>query len=151
MPNLAILLSTMVGCFVGSLVPVVNTELVVLAAAAAAPPELALALVLVASSTQMVAKSLLYLGGSGLVRLPNGWMGRHVAKALAGAQTRQAASSALLFASASTGFPPFYVMSVASGALRIDFGRFFVLGLLGRTLRFAVLVAFPVVLESLFR
>ncbi len=149
--HLALILSTMVGCFIGSLVPVINTELIVLAAAAAAPPELAVALVLVASISQMAAKSLLYLAGTGLLRLPLGWMGRHVEQALAKAQAQQAASGTLLFTSASTGFPPFYVMSVASGALRIDFRRFLVVGFLGRTLRFAVLVAFPVVIKTLFR
>lgn len=150
MPHFALLVSTMLGCFVGSLVPVINTELIVLAAAAAAPPELALVLVLVASTAQMAAKSILYLAGSGLLRLPRGSLGQHVEKALAAAQARQTASSSLLFASASTGFPPFYVMSVASGALRIDFRRFLMLGFLGRTVRFAVLVAVPQLVKTLF-
>ena len=150
MPSVALLLSTMVGCFIGSLVPVINTEVIVLAAAAAAPPELAAALVLVASTTQMAAKSILYLAGSGLLRLPRGALAKHVEKALAGAQSHQAASGSVLFASASTGFPPFYVISVASGALRLDFRRFFVLGFLGRTLRFGVLVALPQIVKALF-
>ena len=44
----------------------------------------------------------------------------------------------MLFASASTGFPPFYVVSVASGALHIQFRRFLLIGFLGRTIRFAI-------------
>ncbi len=148
--NLALILSTMIGCFIGSLVPVINTEVIVLAAAAAAPPELAVLLVLVASTTQMAAKSILYLAGSGLLRLPPGWLGKRVEKALAGAHARQAASGAVLFASASTGFPPFYVVSVASGAVRLDFRRFLLLGFLGRTLRFGVLVAVPQLVKALF-
>ncbi len=148
--HLALLLSTMVGCFVGSLVPVINTELIVLAAAAAAPPELAGVLVLIASATQMAAKSILYLAGAGLLHLPRGRMAERLERALASAEAHQGASGTLLFTSASTGFPPFYVISVASGALRLDFWRFLLLGFLGRTVRFGVVVALPQLVKTLF-
>lgn len=150
MSPIALCVSTIFGCFVGSLVPVINTELVVLGAAAAAPPELLLPLILIASTTQMAAKSMLYLAGSGVLRLPKGYLADHLDAALARVNERQATSGALLFASASTGFPPFYVVSVASGALRIQFKRFLVLGFLGRTVRFAVLILAPQLIKAVF-
>lgn len=150
MSPIALCISTVVGCFVGSLVPVINTELVVLGAAAAAPAEMILPLILIASSTQMMAKSILYLAGSGLLRLPKGYLANHFDAALARVQQRQNASSAMLFASASTGFPPFYVVSVASGALHIQFRRFLLIGFLGRTIRFAILVIAPQLLKAAF-
>jgi hypothetical protein len=49
----------------------------------------------------------------------------------------------LAFASAVTGFPPFYWFSLAAGALRWRFAPFFVAGLLGRLLRFGAVVWLP--------
>jgi membrane protein YqaA with SNARE-associated domain len=50
---------------------------------------------------------------------------------------------ALVFASASVGLPPFYIMSVAAGAARMNLAWFIVLGSLGRLIRFGVIVAVP--------
>ena len=46
-------------------------------------------------------------------------------------------------ASAVTGLPPFYAISVAAGVLRLRFVLFFALGLAGRTLRFAAVFVVP--------
>jgi membrane protein YqaA with SNARE-associated domain len=143
----AICASTFVACLIGSFIPLVNTELVVLSAVAIAPSSLTIPIVLIAVFTQMSAKSVLYGAGSGLLRIPNG---RHTAKlhaALQRAQTWQKSGSLFLFASATTGFPPFYLTSVASGAIRVPFARFFAIGLLGRLLRFSALVFIPWVLK----
>ena len=150
MTALALCLSTLVGCLLGSFVPVINTEIIVLTAAASAPAHLLLPLILIASSAQMVAKCALYFAGSGLMRMPRGRLTRKVEAALLQAQSRRGASSAVLFASASTGFPPFYVMSVASGALHIGFKRFVILGFIGRTLRFTALVMVPYLIKTVF-
>ena len=42
-----------------------------------------------------------------------------------------------------TGLPPFYLVSLAAGALRIKFTWFCVIGFAGRAVRFAVIVALP--------
>lgn len=150
MTPLALCFSTMIGCLVGSFVPIVNTELIVITAALAAPPELVIPLILIASLSQMIAKSALYLAGSGLLHLPPGRLADKIYVALVRVQQHQRAGDAVLFASATTGFPPFYVMSVASGAMKTGFRRFFMLGLLGRTLRFTVLVAIPQLVKATF-
>lgn len=53
----------------------------------------------------------------------------------------------VLFASAFTGFPPFYLTSIASGAVRLPFSRFLVIGFAGRLLRFGALVMVPQALK----
>lgn len=143
MSTLAICISTMLGCLVGSFVPLVNTELVVAGAAAAAPRTLLLPLVLIASTTQMAAKAVLYLAGGGLVRLPRRRWNARVQDALEKSRGMHTAGSTFLFASALTGIPPFYVTSVACGAMRLPFARFMAIGLVGRTLRFTVVVLIP--------
>lgn len=131
------------GCFLGSIVPVINTELVVLAAAAAAPAEMVIPLIILASVAQMTGKAFLYFAGTGLINLPAGRMADRVENAIKKVESQKNARRVTLFASASTGFPPFYVMSIASGALRMDFKQFIIIGLVGRTIRTAAIVMVP--------
>jgi membrane protein YqaA with SNARE-associated domain len=141
MTPLALLISVFFACLLGGLVPFINTELIVLGAAAAAPTRLLVPLILIATTTQMVAKTVLYLGGRGLMRLPN--RHRRFDTALRTAKRLEKGGSAFLFVSAATGFPPFYMMSIASGAIRLPFTRFFVLGFIGRLVRFGAVVGAP--------
>jgi membrane protein YqaA with SNARE-associated domain len=91
---------------------------------------------------QMVAKSLLYLAGSGA--MSSRFLGARAArleevkKRLESAPTGVAA---LVFASAAAGWPPFYLVSLAAGSLRYSLARFVLVGGSGRLLRFAALVA----------
>jgi membrane protein YqaA with SNARE-associated domain len=42
-----------------------------------------------------------------------------------------------------SGFPPFYVVSLLAGTFRVNLAAFFLVGLAGRFIRFAVLALFP--------
>ena len=53
----------------------------------------------------------------------------------------------VILLSAGVGLPPFYVVSIACGLLRIPFMQFFVLGLIGRLARFGVIVLAPQLLK----
>jgi membrane protein YqaA with SNARE-associated domain len=145
MSALAICLSTFVGCLIGSFVPLVNTELVVLGAASVAPKALLVPLILIASTTQMVAKAILYFAGGGLLR--ESWS-RRLSAMLERARSAQHTGTLFLFASALTGFPPFYLTSIACGAMRVPFARFLIIGLCGRTIRFTAIVLLPQLLKS---
>ena len=48
-----------------------------------------------------------------------------------------------MFVSASSGFPPFYVVSIAAGMLTFPLLPFIVFGFAGRLIRFAVAVFLP--------
>lgn len=50
---------------------------------------------------------------------------------------RPLAAATLVLVSSLTGFPPFAIISVLAGQLRMNLAMFFTVGLLGRTLRFA--------------
>lgn len=143
MSPVALCFSVFGGCLVGSLVPLVNTELIVLTAAAAAPRSLLVPIILIAAATQIAAKCLLYHAGSGLLRLPRNRYTARVHDALAGAHQLRKAGSLTLFVSASTGFPPFYLTSIAAGAVRTPFAHFVSIGFIGRLLRFTALVLLP--------
>jgi membrane protein YqaA with SNARE-associated domain len=129
---------------VSGLVPVVNTEAYLLMIVALAPHGVAVPAVVFVTLGQMLAKALLYLAGTGALR------SRFVSarsERLAGLQRRlstmQAGPTAVLFSSALTGIPPFYLVSIAAGSLRYSLARFLLVGGSGRLLRFAAIVALP--------
>jgi len=138
-------IATLGAAFVSGFVPLVNIEAYILGAAALLPGCPPLVVVVAAALGQMAAKTLLFLGGRGLVSLPAGHGERALAMASRLAARRRSAP-ALVFTSALTGLPPFYVVSVAAGFLGFRTGHFLLAGLAGRLLRFGAVFALPAVL-----
>lgn len=147
MTTIGALLATFGVCLLSAVVPFVNAELYLLAAAAVASSRLVPALVVAAALGQMLGKSFMYYAGRGALRLPSERLRRMVATVERRYRQEGAAGAAIggtvILASASLGLPPFYVVSIACGVLRIPFAQFFVLGLLGRLVRFGVVVLGP--------
>jgi len=141
---LGLLLGSLAVGLVSGLVPVLNTEAYLLAVAAFAPSDRLLPVVLLTTLGQMMAKSLLYFAGSGAVS-PR-FLGPRAAR-LGELKSRLEAAptgvAAFVFASASAGWPPFYLVSLAAGSLRFSLARFLLIGGSGRLLRFAAVVAVP--------
>jgi membrane protein YqaA with SNARE-associated domain len=134
-----ILMGLFVGCLVSGLLPLVNAELLVVAAAAAVPVSMLPAIVLVAAVGQMVTKTSLY----GVARWAPSRLGPRARTLLARASERTSrrggAVGTTIFASAISGLPPFYGVSLAAGALGVRTGTFVLTGLAGRAGRFALL------------
>jgi membrane protein YqaA with SNARE-associated domain len=130
--------------FVSGLVPAVNTEAYLLALAALAPTSAIAPAVLFVTAGQMLAKGLLYLVGSGALK--SRFLAAREGR-LAGVRRRLSqkgtGASAVVFTSALAGIPPFYLVSVAAGSLRVSLARFLIVGGSGRLLRFAAVVALP--------
>ena len=137
------LLSTFGYCILSALVPLFNAEVALTALAATESPPL-WPLAVVAASGQMVGKVVYYFVGrsslewrwikartesprfqAGLAR----WRGRLA--------DRPIVSASLVFLSACLGLPPFAVVAVAAGTLRMSLPTFVVVGFAGRLLRFA--------------
>lgn len=148
MAEISIWVSAFVGCVVGSVVPIIHTELLIFGISALAPGAQGLLLVLVATAGTMVGKTILYYAGQGLVRLPLRRRER-IDRYLEEARERQGIASGVLFAAAAVGFPPFYVVTVAAGAIRISLLRFIVIGFLGRLIRFSIVVYAPHLIRGL--
>ena len=135
---------------VSGLLPVVNTEAFLLAVAVLAPPAALPGTVASITTGQMAAKALLYLSGRGAVRLPILERPRAcLVEMRERLERRRTCTAALVFASATTGFPPFYLVSVAAGAMRWPFPAFLLVGGSGRLLRFAGIAALPGLVEVL--
>ena len=140
---MGICVSTFFVTLLSGFLPFVNAEAYLVWVSALAPGASLAAVVAAATLGQMTAKSLLYLTGRGLLRLP---LRRHEARSArvrAFLEHGGARAAALVFVSALAGIPPFYVVTLAAGALGFPLGRFFAAGTLGRLLRFAAVFLLP--------
>ncbi|MDQ3615953.1 MAG: VTT domain-containing protein [Actinomycetota bacterium] len=138
------LLSLLGIAFASALVPIFNVEAYLGVRAAFSDETDAWLLGLVAALGQMVGKTIwYYLGASSLHW---GWVRRKMEKPKQQARLkkwrtrtdeRPVLAGALTFWSAFTGFPPFAILSVLAGQLKMNYALFLTLGLAGRWLRFA--------------
>lgn len=147
--QLWLIIGTYAYCVGSGFIPVMNAEVYLVAVSATSSQAAALPLILAAGLGQMTAKAAMYLAGRGVLSLP---MGKHKERLDAAGQRLQASRAgpgSFIFLSASTGFPPFYVISIVSGTLRIPFPVFFFPGFAGRLIRFAALVLFPQAIKGL--
>lgn len=118
-----------------------------LAVAAADPTYPSVVLAAVAAVGQITGKLLWYWAGAGTTYLP--WLRRKLdSPKIAAAMTRwrdrtdgrPVYLAVVLFASAFAGLPPFMVMSVVAGVLRVRMWLFLSTGLVGRFLRFWIVL-----------
>ena len=121
--RLGLPLATFVYCIASGFIPVLNAEIFLVGVAAVAPRSSLSAIALVAAAGQMVAKSGMYLGGRGVVRLPREKRKADL-EALRARVERWRSKDLLVFVSAGLGLPPFFVMSILAGTLRFPFVRF---------------------------
>jgi membrane protein YqaA with SNARE-associated domain len=133
--------------FVSALVPLVNIEAYLGVRGSVADVGGLWTLALAAALGQMAGKVIWYYLGANA--LSWGWVRKKVETPKAQArletwrtrtQERPVITGALVFASAASGFPPFAIVAVLAGQLRMNLAVFFVLGLLGRWVRFAAVL-----------
>ena len=129
-------------CLSGA-IPVLNCEVFLLILAVKAPREMLFPLIITTTVGQMVAKSLLYWAGRGVLKLPKGGRVENVLATLGCNIGGGWRAAAFVFVSAVIGVPPFYAMSVACGAMRWSFGLFLLFGSLGRLVRFSFVLLVP--------
>ena len=137
--------------FVSAFVPLVSIELALVAAAATGTSGgVLVAQVFLAAVGQMLGKSCFFLGGRNAFarwtrrKELHGRRGaQRLRRVVARAARRRAAAASTVFVSAVTGLPPFAIVSTLAGAWRLRLSSFFVLGLAGRSARFAGVLFVP--------
>lgn len=124
---------------ISGLVPLVNGEVVVAGAALAATPDARLPLLGACAAGQMLAKTCLY----GLARWSPERLPHRARQTLARARElrlSRRSAAAVVLTSACIGLPPFYLVSLAAGALRIPPAVFVIAGTVGIVARYAAIV-----------
>lgn len=147
---LGIHFATFVVSAVSGFVPLVNTELYLASVSALSSDPPRISIVVVATLGQMVAKSAMYLAGEGVLRLPIKRYEGKIEEYRGSFERAKGRIGALLFLSASTGIPPFYVTPILAGVLRISFPLFFACGFAGRFVRFAAVYLLPGLFKAWF-
>ena len=141
------ILGVLVLGFASALVPLINIEAILGVRAAVADVEHVWWLALVAAIGQMLGKIIWYYIGAS--SLSWGWIRRKVEEPKNAARLelwrsrthdRPLVASLLVFVSAATGIPPFAILSVLAGQLRMNLPLFLAIGLVGRWLRFAAVL-----------
>lgn len=141
-PLLLCLIIVLVGA-VSSLLPMSPVEPVLIAVAAVAPTWLLVPIIVLVTVSHMSTKMLVFLGGR---KVNAGYSGRgrdHFDRARLKLSGHPRLQHGTLFLSSVTGLPPFYVITVLCGTLRMPVREFLVLATTGRAIRFAVLVFAP--------
>jgi membrane protein YqaA with SNARE-associated domain len=132
--------------------PWVNAEVIVLSLPAVAPSRAALILlVLIATAGQMTGKCFLYWAGRKGNKVLPGRAGQILTKWRHRLEARPSRAVALVLISSVVGLPPFYLMTLLAGALRMNFLVYLTAGTAGRLVRFGVLVTLPQLALSLFK
>jgi membrane protein YqaA with SNARE-associated domain len=136
---------------VASFVPLLSVELALIVSAAAGTSiGLLLAQVAVAAAGQMIGKSCYFLGGRTAFQWcecrdhagPPGLGARLLGFVTRNARRRRVAAATVFF-SASTGLPPFALVSALAGGWRMRLSSFFVMGFAGKSARFAGVILVP--------
>ncbi|MFC6154428.1 hypothetical protein [Nocardioides yefusunii] len=139
---MGVLLSLLLSAFASALIPVINIEAILVVADAKTDVPM-FALALAAGVGQMAGKWLWYWGGTNVERAS--WVRTYMEKPKAQAslakwqeraEGRPVFTGGLLFLSAWGGIPPYAVLSVLAGVIKVRLWVFLVTGLAGRTLRF---------------
>jgi membrane protein YqaA with SNARE-associated domain len=136
---------------ISALFPPVNIEVYLFGVGAIARPAALPAVVVSASLGQMVGKIGFYFAGRGFMKLP---LGRYQAKfdewsVRLGRSKRGV--DLVMFSSSLWGVPPFLVVPYLAGVFKLSFQRFLVLGMVGRLIRFSVVVSVPALVKALAR
>jgi membrane protein YqaA with SNARE-associated domain len=135
--------------FVSALLPLVNAEIAAALLGTIATRALVPQLVLALTAGHLLGKCGLYGLGRAADRLPEGRLLDRVHRAQRAVDEHERFGGSLLFTSALTGLPPYYVVTVACGVARFPFVPFVLVSAVGRVVRFGLVAAFPTAIKSL--
>jgi membrane protein YqaA with SNARE-associated domain len=138
MHDLSILVGAALTCVLGGLLPWINAELVVVSAAFVLPPSAVPALALACAGGQMASKLAVY----GLARWAPERLPGRARRLLARAERyrhRPRALALLALSGALVAVPPFYLVTLACGFMRVPCVLFTLTGFAGTATRYGVL------------
>jgi membrane protein YqaA with SNARE-associated domain len=138
MSGAPVIFASFLACALSGFVPLVNGEAVVVSAAVLVGRTHAALLVIACACGQMLSKVGLY----GLARWSPSRLPPRARRLLVRAEKLphvQGHAAVILLASAGIGVPPFYLVTLAAGAIRVRLELFAALGLTGTLVRYALL------------
>jgi len=108
-----------------------------------APEAMLVPLALAATASHMAGKALLYLGSGEATQLLSDRRRQAIERARIRMSRHRAYQYLTVLASAISGVPPFYAITVAAGMVKLPLVPFIAVGTVGRACRFVALVMAP--------
>jgi membrane protein YqaA with SNARE-associated domain len=141
---------------IGALVPVFSVEVYLVGAGAVSDGPVLAAMAVAAAAGQTVGKLAYYYMGRGVLTVswlrpakPGRWSER-IERWRRRAEDRPLWGAWVMLAGAFASLPPYAVMCVVAGTMRMSLGVFLATSMVGRTARFAVVVFAPNLAVGLF-
>ena len=146
-------LATFIFSVFSALIPFLNLEFYLAAVSAVAPNSLAYltTILFIATFGHMIAKGILYGTGRGVLKISwnnSKFSTKQIKELQLKMEKSRARNSAFLFFSGVTGLPPFYLVAILAGTLKLNFWNFFVCGFAGRLIRLAFVLALPQLIKQ---
>jgi len=134
---------TLVIAFVAGMVPIISIELFLVGLTVwGVEARVLVWLIGVAAVGHQIAKTMTYYAGAGAFELPRGKVRERIEAARARVERWNKRPRVVMFVSATTGLPPLYLLGfVARPMMNMGITTFTALSLIGRTGRYATLVA----------
>jgi membrane protein YqaA with SNARE-associated domain len=127
-----------------ALMPWVNAEVLTLSAAPLAGSPIQMAgLVAIVTLGQMTGKTAMYCVSRRATRPRSARLQQAIDRWGMQLQRHPRSAMGIILASSTLGVPPFYLVAVAAGALKIGLGQFLAIGTFGRLIHFAVVAFVP--------
>lgn len=142
-------LTTLVVSILSGIIPVINTEVYLVAVATMTPAQ-AWPIILITTLGHFIAKIILYQLGRHGVRPHAARFQRQMDKAEQAMRKHPAGIDAVVAMSGLTGFPPFYGVSVMAGVMKIPLARFLLVATPARLIRFIIVFYAPRLIKQLF-
>ena len=133
----------MVFSAVASLVPVSPAEPVLVALALVSPRWLLLPLLLLSTAGHLATKTLIFKGGGHVEKIFRGKHRLRFERTRDRLNGQRGAQRLTLFASSIFGVPPFYIVTVLCGTLKMPLREWLLLATAGRLIRFGALLYLP--------
>lgn len=128
---------------IGGLVPLSPLEPLLIGVAMLGRPSLMVAVVVIATATQMVAKTGLFLASRKALTVLSPRKRAFLERAGAHLAGRRWLQILTLFVSSIFSLPPFYLVTVTCGALQLPVRDYVVVATIGRVIRFSALMMLP--------
>jgi membrane protein YqaA with SNARE-associated domain len=142
--------ATFVVCFVSGVIPIFHVETYLVAVSALSSTQTVLPLVGIATVAQMLAKSLIYLAGRGVLKFPLKKYEDKMDDVRNRLERWRASPMLFVFLSAAVGIPPFYLVSLLVGTIRYHYPYFVLCGFLGLAMRNAAVIFLPQLIVRFF-
>ncbi len=144
------LASVIVG-FSSALIPLINIEAYLLLLGVLLKDSRLYFLLFLLTLTHLSGKMLLYYIGRGSLKLNLFDLEKRIESAQAKYKMVRIGSLWTLLASALVGMPPFYVVTIVSGTMKIKVWQFFSIGFMGRLIRFSVILFLPQIVAGILK